>query len=332
MKKSTRQSLAEKKQLLFAGLGIAIVVIVASIAVAVSQYTRDGLFAPTAPESQPSAAIGSVESCTVYFNIGAPTGTPVATFTPVPTSTFTLTPTPSNTSTPTPSNTATPTNTNTPTPTATFTSTPSPTPGTGGISPTLTFTPTPTFTNTPTPTNTNTPTPTNTPVPTATYTNTPTPTVTNAPVCVPVEPNDPAAPSCVSENESTTTITWTWPAVQNANEYEIDILDSNDSLIVDNSWMTATAFGCGSGGTCTYTTTHQTGTFRSRIAARNTENDNVCFNTGTSEGVTIEDCPVTPIPSPSGLPEAGSTGPTIVLMAVGVSVIMLGVISFVFLL
>lgn len=113
-----------------------------------------------------------------------PTSTPTSTLTPTATPTFTHTPT--NTATHTPTNTAThtPTNTATHTPTNTATNTPT---NTATHTPTNTATNTPTNTATNTPTNTATHTPTNTAThtPTNTATFTPTNTPTNTPTFTP---------------------------------------------------------------------------------------------------------------------------------------------------
>jgi len=104
-----------------------------------------------------------------------PTPTATATFTDTPTSTATFTPTNTATNTPTDTATFTPTNTATFTPTFTLTFTP-----TFTLTFTPTFTPTFTLTFTPTHTATHTPTftPTHTPTRTSTYTRTPTLTKT----------------------------------------------------------------------------------------------------------------------------------------------------------
>ncbi|MEO8581522.1 MAG: hypothetical protein ABI425_02965 [Patescibacteria group bacterium] len=143
-------------------LGV-VVVAVAAVAVSLFLSQKQEPVAPNVPASQPKASeIVNDITCTLNFEVLAPTPTP----------TFTATLTPSNTPT------ATPTFTPTRTPTATPTFTPTPIPPTS----TPTRTPTPTATATPTATPTRTPTPI---PPTSTPTNTPTSTPTSTPTATP---------------------------------------------------------------------------------------------------------------------------------------------------
>lgn len=174
---------------------------IAAISISLFQSTKEGPVAPNAPQSQPKAAEQTnPNSCTLTFDVIAPTATPTNTATFTPTNTPTKTPTPTNTATSTPTSTNTPTNTatatptrtptatptSTNTPTNTPTSTPTNTPtSTPTATPTRTPTATPTFTFTPSPTFTFTPTATPTRTPTLTPTNTPTNTATNTPTRTP---------------------------------------------------------------------------------------------------------------------------------------------------
>lgn len=68
MKKNTLFT-TQKQQTLLALIGVGIVAVVAVIAVAVSLYTQTGLFAPTAPESRPSADVIQSNTCSLEINI-----------------------------------------------------------------------------------------------------------------------------------------------------------------------------------------------------------------------------------------------------------------------
>ena len=232
--------------------------------------------------------------------------------------------------TPTPSNTPIPTATNTPTPT----STPVPT-ATNTPLPTATNTPLPTATNTPTPSNTPVPTATNTPVPTNTPTpnNTLTPTPTDSPTCVTPESQEVTA-ACVTCPTCTSEIIWKWsPATSSiASEYKVDIYNSQNELIQSSDWQSAVSFFNCTSGTCSYATTHSLGSYYAIINTRITgAPESVCFNPEQTATVNIDLCAESSI-TPTGLPNAGSTGPTVVLLGIGAIAIVLGILGVIFIL
>ena len=103
--------------------------------------------------------------------------------------------------------------------------------------------------------------------------------------CTTPTPVDPPAPICAPPG-GTGSITWQWYPIAGANQYEIDILNSSGTIVVDNGWQNDTIFNCASG-TCRYTTSHVPGSYRSRVRAQG-----LCTPSlfGTSNLSTIEPC------------------------------------------
>jgi hypothetical protein len=97
-------------------------------------------------------------------------------------------------------------------------------------------------------------------------TKTPTPTPG---ACVFPPPRDPPKASCAPIGGKGS-IDWIWPAVNQSNEYEVDIYKSNGTLLVDNGWRPAGDFNCQNGGDCKFTTDNlPVGSYYSRVRARN---------------------------------------------------------------
>ncbi len=121
------------------------------------------------------------------------------------------------------------------------------------------------------------------------------------------DPADPAPPVCAlnppTQNGS---ITWTWPAVPNADQYSIQIVDATTGAVVPVAGMPVgfvngqTNFGCRPNRTpadnCNYTTNLPPGSYRSKIQAQSSTL--ACTTSGVATfpavglpGVTVSLCP-----------------------------------------
>ncbi len=120
----------------------------------------------------------------------------------------------------------------------------------------------------------------------------PTPTPT-PPVCPAPSPNNITPPLCAECATCQSSITWTWQHNQSVTQYQIDILDGNDNVVEDNTWVDQSQFSCNTG-TCSYTTQHTPGTYYARITSKSpdqcTQSDSVL-----TQEVVLEECPREPL-------------------------------------
>jgi len=115
----------------------------------------------------------------------------------------------------------------------------------------------------------------------------PTPTTSDA--CVFPAPKDPPRANCAPSGGKGS-IDWIWPAVNQANEYEVDIYKSDNTLIVNNDWRPASDFNCQNEGDCMFTTGNlPMGSYYSRVRARNLGICNAS-DWSKSDNVTVTDC------------------------------------------
>lgn len=120
--------------------------------------------------------------------------------------------------------------------------------------------------------------------------------------CVIPPPKDPPKVICAPVG-GTGSITWTWPSVPQANQYEIDIYRSNNTILINNGWLPASNFNCNSN-LCSYTTGNlAVGTYYSRVRARNTSDTAGCDASAWSQSknITITNCSPTPTKKPTGI-------------------------------
>lgn len=130
--------------------------------------------------------------------------------------------------------------------------------------------------------------------------------------CTLPQPQDPAPPVCAmnppTQNGS---VTWTWPAVRNANQYSVEIVDATNGLIlidpatgdpyapvgfVDGQINYSCRLNQTPADLCSLTTVLPPGSYRSRIAARSSTN--VCTPSSfatypalVDPGITVDLCP-----------------------------------------